>query len=50
MKWLIIDEFGMLGKRNFYYLDQHLRNALTPGGEESKPFGGLNVILVGDFN
>ena len=40
----------MLGQNNFWILNLNLQAALTPGNEEPKPFGGLHVILVGDFN
>jgi len=44
-KILAIDEISMLDARSFDYIDQVLR-ALK---DESKPFGGIQVLLFGDF-
>ena len=48
VRTLIIDEMGFLGQRNFYYLKQNLTKALSPN--DMVEFGGLNIILAGDFN
>ncbi len=44
-KILAIDEISMLDARTFDYIDEVLRN-LRNG---SKPFGGIQVLLFGDF-
>lgn len=44
-KYLVIDEISMLSAYVFDYLDLALREIR----EVPKPFGGLRVILVGDF-
>jgi len=44
-KILAIDEISMLDARTFDYIDKVLRN-LRDG---SKPFGGIQVLLFGDF-
>lgn len=44
---LVIDEVSMLDAQFLDDLDRVLRMALTP--YEQKPFGGLQIILVGDF-
>ena len=46
IKYLIIDEMSMLGQNSFYWLDRRLRQATA---KNSKLFGGINIILVGDF-
>jgi ATP-dependent DNA helicase PIF1 len=46
VKYLIIDEFGMMGKLLFWHINMHLRQALNP----KLPFGGLSIILAGDHN
>lgn len=45
LKLLIIDEISMVGARTFHYIDQRLKQIF----HTVKPFGGLSVILVGDF-
>ena len=45
---LIIDEIGMIGKLFLWHINYNLQQALDP--IERKPFGGLNVILVGDHH
>jgi len=44
--FLFIDEISMLGHRKFYWLDIRAREAT---GNGKKPFGGLSVIITGDF-
>ena len=44
--YIVIDEMSMLGQRSLLILDKRLRQ-LT--GKGDKPFGGLSIILVGDF-
>ena len=46
IKYVIIDEMGMIGQEQFSYIDQRLREITN---QHSKMFGGLNVILLGDF-
>jgi hypothetical protein len=48
VKYLIIDEFGMLGQKNLWHINNNLKLALSP--RDKLDFGGLSVILVGDFN
>ena len=45
VEFLIIDEHGMLGQRNFYTIDWNLRKVF----ESDKPFGGKSVIMFGDY-
>lgn len=44
-KILAIDEISMLDARTFDYIDEVLRNLR----DESKPFGGIQILLFGDF-
>lgn len=44
-KILAIDEISMLDARTFDYIDEVLRNLR----DESKSFGGIQVLLFGDF-
>lgn len=44
-KILAIDEISMLDARTFDYIDEVLRNMR----DGSKPFGGIQVLLFGDF-
>ena len=46
MEYLFIDELSMLGCRSLYNISKCL--ALVMGKEE-EPFGGVNLILAGDF-
>lgn len=45
--WLIIDEKSMIGLRMLHWVDIRCRQAFPHRHQE--PFGGLNVILAGDF-
>ncbi len=45
LEYLIIDEIGLIGQQEFAYIDRRLRQIYG----NDIPFGGLNVILVGDF-
>ncbi|KAM4061535.1 PIF1-like helicase [Hirsutella rhossiliensis] len=47
IQYLIIDEKSMLGLRMLSWIDDRLREAFPHRNEEF--FGGLNVLLVGDF-
>ncbi|KAF6527905.1 hypothetical protein HZS61_008207 [Fusarium oxysporum f. sp. conglutinans] len=47
IKYLIIDEKSMLGLRQLSWIDDRLREAFPSRNEEF--FGGLNILLVGDF-
>ncbi|RKK07525.1 hypothetical protein BFJ65_g17730 [Fusarium oxysporum f. sp. cepae] len=47
IKYLIIDEKSMLGLRQLSWIDDRLREAFPNRNEEF--FGGLNILLVGDF-
>jgi len=46
VKVLIIDEISMIGGFEFQLLDRHLRRVKR---QPSLPFGGVQVILFGDF-
>ena len=46
VKYVVIDEMSMMGQRTFGYVDLRLRQAT---GELNEFFGGLSMILVGDF-
>ena len=47
---IIIDEISMLSLPDFMKLDKHLRKLMREvGGNEALPFGGLHIILCGDF-
>ncbi|KJZ68018.1 hypothetical protein HIM_03883 [Hirsutella minnesotensis 3608] len=47
IKYLIVDEKSMLGLRQLSWIDDRLREAFPNRNEEF--FGGLNILLVGDF-
>ena len=47
IKYLIVDEKSMLGLRQLSWIDDRLREAFPNRNEEL--FGGLNILLVGDF-
>ncbi|EED14664.1 conserved hypothetical protein [Talaromyces stipitatus ATCC 10500] len=50
VKWLIIDEKSMIGLKQLYWVNLRLQQIFpTPESESARPFGGLNVILAGDF-
>ncbi len=44
-KWILVDEFSMVGNKMLLYI--HLRLQEIKGN--NKPFGGLNVICIGDL-
>ena len=46
IKYIIIDEMSMMGLRMFAWVDKRLRQAT---GKLDSPFGGLSIILIGDF-
>lgn len=45
-KYLIIDEISMISSQFFGFIDESLK---TGKSINTKPFGGVNVILFGDF-
>jgi len=47
VKYLIIDEISMIGSQKFSRLDKRLRQVYPEKMDE--PFGGLSLIIVGDF-
>ncbi|KAG8882692.1 translation initiation factor eIF3 subunit [Tulasnella sp. 332] len=49
--YLIVNEIGMMSKTGLCELENTVRLArkIAGIGEDDEPFGGLNVILVGDF-
>ena len=54
-RWLIIDEISMVGSRLFAQIDMKLREVIRDIGTQklargkTRPFGGLDVIVSGDF-
>ena len=46
-KYLIIDEKSMIGLLQLFYIDHRLREIFPNRSDE--PFGGMNIILCGDF-
>ena len=46
VQYIIVDEVSMVGHRLFSWMELHLRIGT---GKEDIPFGGMNVIIVGDF-
>ncbi|MFA7309802.1 MAG: AAA family ATPase, partial [Candidatus Paceibacterota bacterium] len=48
-KVLIIDEISMLDATTLSMVDRVLRNVRRSSFGEGKPFGGLQVVFVGDF-
>ena len=46
IKYVIIDEMSMVGQVKFYFIDRRLRQIT---GKQTELFGGLSIILVGDF-
>ena len=45
-RYLIVDEVSMLGRNMMARVDKGLRQATT---HLDTPFGGISVILIGDF-
>jgi hypothetical protein len=45
VKLLIIDEISMCGNRIFYQIDKRLKQIM----HSDQPFGGISVLVVGDF-
>ncbi len=55
-RWLLIDEFGMVGSSLLAEVDMKLRDVVVDvnpykrsGSGHAHPFGGLNVLLSGDL-
>lgn len=50
--WLAIDEIGMCTHDIFTLLSQvaGITRGDTPGADSTTPFGGLNMLLMGDFH
>ena len=55
-RWLFIDEVSMVSAKLLSEIDQKLRSIMSDVNKmkrgfdgQSKPFGGLNVVFVGDF-
>ena len=46
LRLLIIDEISMVGSSLFKWVDQRLRQIK----KDERPFGGVSVVLLGDFN
>ena len=44
--YLIVDEMSMIGHKMLSWLDNRLRAGT---GNQDKPFGGISIILLGDF-
>ena len=56
-RWLIIDEISMVSANFLAELDMHIRNVMSDvnkqrrdEGNVDRAFGGLNVLLSGDFH
>ena len=47
VKYLVIDEKSMVQPKQILWIDQRCRAIFA--GDREKPFGGLNIILAGDF-
>ena len=45
LRFVIIDEISMVSKKHFGWIDKRLRDMFEP----SIPFGGISVIVFGDF-
>ena len=45
--FLLVDEKSMLGLRQLYWIDRRIRQIFPRRANE--PFGGVNVVLIGDF-
>ena len=46
IKYIIIDEYSVIGQKLFGWIDSHCKQAT---GCETSPFGGISIILVGDI-
>lgn len=46
VRYLIIDEYSLVGQSLFGWIDSRCRQAT---GKENKPFGGISIIIVGDI-
>ena len=46
-KMLVIDEMSMISKLTLYQISERLKEAFPHNAD--KPFGGICVILMGDF-
>lgn len=49
-RYLIIDEVSMISKKFFAALSRNITMGKPLGVETGSPFGGLNVIICGDFH
>ena len=47
-RFLIVDEMSMIGHKMLSWLDNRLRTG-TGTGRQDIPFGGMPIILMGDF-
>ncbi|KAF7137061.1 hypothetical protein CNMCM5793_006912 [Aspergillus hiratsukae] len=47
VRFLIIDEKSMIGFRTIFWIDQRCRDIFPE--KRTEPFGGLNIVLAGDF-
>lgn len=50
VQYLILDESSMLSRAFFAKLSRHISIGKTGGTDSDKPFGGINVVLCGDFH
>jgi ATP-dependent DNA helicase PIF1 len=48
-KRLVIDEISMFGNKSFEYLDEVMRGVQTQTHKRNEPFGGMQIIITGDF-
>lgn len=49
-RYLVIDEVSMISRRMLALISQRLSVAKATAGMQDLPFGGINVILAGDFH
>ena len=47
--YLVVDEKSMISLQLLSQMDQRLRSAATAPSRDILPFGGMNIILCGDF-
>ena len=46
IKYVIMDEYSVIGQKLFGWIDRRCKQAT---GQQSLPFGGISIILVGDI-
>jgi hypothetical protein len=43
----VIDEKSMIGQKTLFYINKRLQEAKT--GRADEPFGGMSIVLLGDW-